>query len=311
MSLRVLVGCLLLACAVASVGAVDLSWTDTGQVQTENVDLTEGLVYLSVSSTGPSPVMVYLKDAEGNAVDTALSLEGGYQEASWAYRIETDGAYYLEIKGYSGTQEWTVSMTDPPEDDDPDAGPEWTGKGMESTGLFTLGAGTAQLVLSSPGGASAELLDDQGRRVGGIVLSPGDATTSKELAIESDGQYIINVDGRGNSEEWTVSVDPITGPPPLPSPTVEPAPVATPTLETPAATPVPTAPIVVPASRFGSRRYLVGNAPASPPVGISVRGPGAVPTRVSRQLGAGSTSYSPPKGGFIRWYPATRWRTGR
>ena len=35
-------------------------------------------------------------------------------------------------------------MTDPPEDDDPDAGLEWTGKGMESTGLFALDAGTVQ-----------------------------------------------------------------------------------------------------------------------------------------------------------------------
>ena len=208
MSLRVLMGCLLLACLVTSVVAVDLSWTDSGQAQTESVDLTKGLVYLSVSSTGPYGVMVNLKDAEGNSVDTALNLEGGYQEASWAFRIETEGAYYLDIKGYSDSQEWTVSMTDPPEDDDPDAGPEWTGKGMESTGLFALDAGTVRLVLSSPGGASADLLDDQGRRVGGVVLKTGDEEASKEIAIENDGQYIINVDGSGNSEEWTISVVP-------------------------------------------------------------------------------------------------------
>ncbi|MEN6518901.1 MAG: hypothetical protein ABFC38_12115 [Methanospirillum sp.] len=299
----------LLLCLVAIGGAVDLSWTDTAAMETEPFTLTEGIVYLSAFSTGG--VYVRLMDATGETVDTGLLLESGNVEASKAFRIERTGDYSLSIDGY---REWTVTLGDPPEDEDPDAGLEWTGNGVQSTGFFLLEPGTVRLTLSTPSAASADLLDAEGRYVGSVITSSGEGEDFTEIAIARGGQFLINVEGFGSPETWTVSVVPVAGPGPLPSspgaPTLEPIPVVTPAIVVPS-TPVPTEPTVPTAPRFGSRRYLVGNAPSPPPVGISVRGPAAAPTPRTRQFGTGSTSYSPPKGGFARWYPATRWRAGR
>ncbi|MEN6342921.1 MAG: hypothetical protein ABFC89_10235 [Methanospirillum sp.] len=296
----------LLLCLVALGGAVDLSWTDTAGMETEPFTLTEGIVYLSAFSSGG--VYVRLMDAAGETVDTGLLLESGNVEASKAFRIEQTGDYSLSIDGY---REWTVTLGDPPEDEDPDAGLVWTGKGVQSTGLFLLEPGTVRLTLSMSSAVSADLLDAEGRYVGSVVTSSSEGEDFVEIAIARGGQYLINVDGSGSAETWTVSVthiaDPASLPVPTIAPTLEPGLVETPVIAVPSA-PVPT---VTTVPRFGSRRYLVGNATSTPPVGISVRGPVAAPTPRNRQFGTGSTSYSPPKGGFVRWYPATRWRSGR
>ncbi len=308
---RWLIAGILLLCLVAIGGAVDLSWTDTDETTTESFTLSPGLVYLSIFSQGQ--VSVNLLDTAGQEIDKGyLMLLEGNGEASKAVRIGTAGEYHLSISGY---QEWTVSLTDPPEDLEP--GLEWTGDGVQSSGLFWLDPGTVRLSLRLQGTGYATLFDEQGTELGqsGVTSEAAEGEGVKEIAIPARARYLINVEALSTAGTWTVSVVPIAGPPPLPSPTVEPArepaPVAIPTLETPAATPVPTAPIVVPASRFGSRRYLVGNAPSSPPVGISIRAPVAAPAPRSREFGTGSTSFSPPKGNFARWYPATRWRAGR
>jgi hypothetical protein len=273
---------------------VDLSWTGTTDSETELFTLDPGLVYFSLSSAGQVSVQLY--NGTGQGVDTGhLILLEGNGDASKAVRIDDKGSYWLTI---SGTTEWTVGLTDPPVDEEP--GLEWTGKGVQSTGLFWLDPGTIRLVLSLQGLGYATLFDEQGNTLGTVVKeneNPG-LESFKEIPIPARGRYLINVEVPSTSGAWTVSALQIYGP--APTPEVTPAPTAGPT--EPAFTAVP---------RFGARRYLVGNAPSNPPVGISVSAPEAVPTRTQRQFGAGSTSFSPPKGKFQRWYPVTRWRTGR
>jgi hypothetical protein len=489
-----LVGFLLLCCLVATSSAVDEhSWTDTGERTTVPFTLPEGVAYLSVLCDGN--VYVKILDAQGELVSgSGLTLEAGHGQASKAVRIESEGEYTVKVSG--GAQEWTVVLSDPPEDTEP--GTEWTGQGMESTGLFPLDAGTVDLALSSSGSASAELLDEEGTYLGSVVVRSGDGSASRQITLPSDGRYIINVDGSGSSETWTVSIEASTEEP-TPSPTTTPGteyvwtdtgeketesfmlapglyylsitsseqvsvkmvdanaqdvdkayllvlagnekaskairveffgtyhlsisggdaewtvaltdppvseetdadlawsgsggqstgffhldpgsvrlvlklqgmgfatlfdelgvPIGNVVLEDAgveiekyaeltipragnylvnievhstagpwmlsvvpvegAGSPVVTLPTAQPTSevttvattvsRFGSRRYIVGNPPANPPSGISTRSPRVAPTSRSRQFGSGSSSLTPPTGRFQRWYPATRWRLG-
>jgi hypothetical protein len=273
---------------------VDLSWTGTGDSETELFELPPGLVYFSLNSA--EQVSVQLYNGTGQEVDKGhLILLEGNGDASKAVRIDDEGSFWLTI---SGNTEWTVSLTDPPVDEEP--GLEWTGKGVQSTGLFWLDPGTIRLVLSLDGLGYATLFDEQGNTLGSVVKENGNAGLEyyKEIAIPAGGRYLINVEVPSTSGAWTVSALQIYGP--APTPEVTPAPTA-----------VPAEPAVTAVPRFGMRRYLVGAVPSNPPVGISIRGPEAGTTRAPRQFGTGSTSFSPPKGKFQRWYPATRWRTGR
>lgn len=65
--------------------------------------------------------------------------------------------------------------------------------------------------------------------------------------------------------------------------------------------------------RFGSRRYVVGNVPKSPPSGVSV-GTRDVATGVRWKATVGTgvaTGVKPPSGRFVRWSPVTRWQSQR
>ncbi len=85
------------------------------------------------------------------------------------------------------------------------------------------------------------------------------------------------------------------------------------TAPVPAVTAAPTLAPVQPASRFGTRRYVVGAVPLKPPTGIAS---GAARTDVDGTstrivIGTGTaTGPTPPTTRFVRWSPLTRWRSG-
>ena len=65
--------------------------------------------------------------------------------------------------------------------------------------------------------------------------------------------------------------------------------------------------------RFGSRRYVVGNVPKSPPSGVSVGTRGvATGVRWKATVGTGvAKGVKLPAGKFVRWSPVTRWQAQR
>jgi beta propeller repeat protein len=112
---------------------------------------------------------------------------------------------------------------------------------------------------------------------------------------EIDGTRVVwETDRNGNWDIYTESLD--SG-----------------SITTAPATPVPTTTAVQQASRFGTRRYVVGAVPLNPPTGIS-GGAGhtvAEPTRTRAVIGTGTaTGLTPPTTRFVRWSPLTRWRAG-
>lgn len=203
---RLVVALLLAISLPSSAGALDLSWTDTGEVETSPFLLSPGLVYLTIAS--PGGVYVQLRDDAGETVGIGLLLEAGNGESSMAYVIENAGDYSLSI---NGDREWTVTLTDPPVDEEP--GTEWTDVGVKSTGLFTLDAGTVLFSLKSEGGAaSAELFDAGGRTLASITVKRDAPEAEKEVSIPVRGLYLINVEGPVLYDPWTVAIEPLHGP---------------------------------------------------------------------------------------------------
>ncbi len=93
--------------------------------------------------------------------------------------------------------------------------------------------------------------------------------------------------------------------------TVDSGPVTTAPL--PAVTAAPTVAPVPPASRFGTRRYVVGAVPVNPPTGIAGGAARTVGAGTSTRTVIGTrtaTGLTPPTTRFVRWSPLTRWRSG-
>ena len=209
---RLVVALLLAISLPSSASALDLSWTDTGEVETSPFLLSPGLVYLTIAS--PGGVYVQLRDDAGETVGIGLLLEAGNGESSMAYVIENAGDYSLSI---NGDREWTVTLTDPPVDEEP--GTVWIDVGVKSTGFFTLDAGTVLFSLKSEGGAaSAELFDAGGRTLASITVKRDAPEAEKEVSIPVRGMYLINVEGPVLYDAWTVAVEPLHGPTTSPTP---------------------------------------------------------------------------------------------
>jgi exo-beta-1,3-glucanase (GH17 family) len=76
-------------------------------------------------------------------------------------------------------------------------------------------------------------------------------------------------------------------------------------------TPAITEPAVVPpATRTFGRRYAIGPLSVSPSRVSSVPEARIGLPAGSGRTGVGSGAITPPPGGFVRWYPAARWRAG-
>jgi len=211
---RIFLALLLAVLLAGATSALDLSWSDTGEAETPPFSLFPGLAYLSISS--PGGVYVQLLDGAGETVGTGLLLEAGNGESSMACVIGDAGDYSLSI---NGDREWTVTLTDPPVDEEPGTG--WTDVGVKSTGLFPLDAGTVLFSLKSEGGAaSAELFDAGGRTLASVFVKRDAPEAAKEVSIPARGLYLINVEGPVLYDAWTVAIEPLQGP--TPSPTLAP-----------------------------------------------------------------------------------------
>lgn len=91
------------------------------------------------------------------------------------------------------------------------------------------------------------------------------------------------------------------------APTASPTVIATVPKTNPAPAPAITTPTA--ASRFGSRTYLIGQAPTRTLSG----GAGSTPTGSTRSrtsISSATTGVTPPTTSFTRWYPAARWSAG-
>lgn len=75
---------------------------------------------------------------------------------------------------------------------------------------------------------------------------------------------------------------------------------------------VPDVTPTLPGVRFGQRRYLGDAAPSTPPIGnATVPGRALGLARSRTVVGTGTaTGLALPVGRFVRWSPATRWRSG-
>lgn|GEM_PF-1243118 len=84
------------------------------------------------------------------------------------------------------------------------------------------------------------------------------------------------------------------------------------TTDTGTVSPAPTVVTVPPASRIGTRRYMVGAGPLGLPTGTA-GGAGRTIEAAPRPrtvIGTGTaTGVSPPASRFVRWSPVTRWRS--
>src|SRR5688572_17932269 len=130
------------------------------------LSLKKGLaVFHSVHSGGNRNFIVELVDSAGKTVEY-LANEIGSANLSSAGRIPADGQYLLKVQADG---DWTINVNQPRATyTTPPPSQQWSGKGSQVTGLFSLKAGAARFQATHTNGERnfiVELVNSEGQTV--------------------------------------------------------------------------------------------------------------------------------------------------
>jgi hypothetical protein len=189
----------------AKYGTLTSQLSGTGNKQpTAPFALKAGLaVFESVRADNGGYFYIDLHDAAGKNVAT-IGYGSGPRDVSSAVNVPQDGMYMLDVQAEEG---WTVNVTQPKATySPPPAVQRWSGHALQTTGLFSLKAGSASFHVVSAGNKEefrVNLLDANGVGIGTIAdaRGPGDVTTA--LDIPADGVYIIEIQV---DADWSLEV---------------------------------------------------------------------------------------------------------
>jgi hypothetical protein len=177
------------------------SFSGQGHRAISPIELDAGLTIITLTHTGSSNFVVWLRDSSGEDIELLVN-EIGTFNGSTALGIPVSGAYALDINADGG---WTVKIEQLKPTSAPSVPQTFNGTGPEASPLFSLGDALTTFDMSHDGSSNFAiwLLDSNGDLVDLLVNEIGDFDGSTAIGVPAAGVYILDIEADG---DWTVSV---------------------------------------------------------------------------------------------------------
>ena len=180
---------------------VTQSFSGQGDQAISSIQLDGGLTIVTLTHTGSSNFIVWLRDSTGEDVDLLANEIGSY-DGSMALGIEVAGNYALDITADGA---WTVEIEQMKPTSAPGVPQTFTGTGPKASPLFWLDKTLTTFEMNHDGSSNfiVWLLNNNGHKVDLLVNKIGSYDGSTAIGLPAAGVHILDIEADGN---WTISV---------------------------------------------------------------------------------------------------------
>ena len=177
------------------------SFSGQGQRAITSIHLDTGLTIVTLTHTGSSNFIVWLRDSSGEDIELLVNEIGPFN-GSTAIGIAASGTYALDIDADGA---WTVKIEQLKPTSAPGVPQTFTGTGPEASPLFWLEDALTTFEMNHDGSSNFAiwLLDGNGNPVDLLVNEIGDFDGSTAVGVPAAGVHILDIEADG---DWTVSV---------------------------------------------------------------------------------------------------------
>lgn len=180
---------------------VTQSFSGQGHRAISSIQLETGLTIVTMTHTGSSNFIVWLRDSNGQDVELLVNRIGSF-DGSTAFGITDSGPYALDIDADGA---WTIGIEQLKPTSAPGVPRTFTGTGPKASPVFWLDDVLTTFDMSHDGASNFGiwLLDSNGDPVDLLVNEIGDFDGSTAVGVPAAGVYILDIEADG---AWTVGV---------------------------------------------------------------------------------------------------------
>lgn len=173
-----------------------------GRQASQKFNLQPGLAVFKTTHDGSSNLIIRLLNHDGQAIDTLFNQIGKF-DGERGFEIREAGEYLLDV---AADGNWTVAIEQPRPTEGYTIPRTLEGHGYGVTPFIQLEKGLKVFKMRHNGSGrfSVYVMDQDGRKVEGLVNVPGKFDGSKPISLENPGIYFLNVAGDG---DWSISVE--------------------------------------------------------------------------------------------------------